>query len=129
MLDLAYDELPAEMLDYPTLELSSWSLIISDSCLSRLASLSQERQEQHIPNQVSELLLSGDPVGSSSIGHSVALLSKPSRVNASNHGLIRLNVHGAEQITDRGVKTVYDSCSKLEELNIGKAEKVRVARM
>ncbi|GMH88698.1 hypothetical protein TrVE_jg986 [Triparma verrucosa] len=173
---LAYSDLPLEKCDGTTLELSKWSLVITDNSLSNIATITKNRVQaaldappekkkyKSLEEELAELSSlsmmdeeeevvqlkpmskrktrlertleesTGGPSGPSfeeqNLEEETYRLQEEAnkKVKWSNmmkkKGLLSLNIAGAEQVTDYGVKCISDVCISLRSISLEGCYKV-----
>ncbi|KAF0719726.1 Aste57867_848 [Aphanomyces stellatus] len=121
--ELAYKELPPEVMGGHDLNLSMWTIVVYDSCLAKIAHVQSQVGDVGSSNQVAD-------ERSSSLASLVPTLKQsasstpPSNSTATLPVGIKLNLQGAEhvrQITDDGMRKVVPVlASRLHSLNISR---------
>ncbi|OWZ24607.1 hypothetical protein PHMEG_000284 [Phytophthora megakarya] len=123
----SYKQIPDEVLVGTELDLSTWSVVASDSCLVRLrrgsasAGIISPTRFQQInlqSNQLADLLPS--PVSAAT----TIAFSDGSSVTPNLQPVIRLNLSGADQITDKTAHLIATVCPDLKFLNLERAVKL-----
>lgn len=117
---LAFEEIPPDVCEGRVLELAAWSLIATNNTLRMIA----EKTEARVQKKKAQVLanLDFDPLVQSAVetANRVALETARNAV-----GLERLNLHGAVDIGDIGLKELGEHCPMIRHLDIGSAFRVR----
>ncbi|ETM47907.1 hypothetical protein L914_07488 [Phytophthora nicotianae] len=117
-----YKEIPDEVLVGTELDLTIWSVVASDTCLAKLShdsvvsGLASPPRLQLQSNQLAEML----PSAASALAlnnASMNALPKP-------QSIVRINLAGADQITDKTAHTIARACPELKHLNLERAFKL-----
>ncbi|KAH9091157.1 hypothetical protein Ae201684P_006557 [Aphanomyces euteiches] len=113
--DMAYNELPSELMTGHDLDLSMWTLVVHDSCLAKMAVAQSQKGWASISNQTLD-----EPTTSlASLLPDVAKSrSSPSKPIST---AVKLNLRGAEHITDNGMRQIISSLGpRLQALNLSR---------
>ncbi|KAG2996816.1 hypothetical protein PC118_g2249 [Phytophthora cactorum] len=117
-----YKEIPDEVLVGTELDLSIWSVVASDACLGKLSrssvisGLASPPRFQLQSNQLADLL----PSAASTLALNSALVG----VLPKQQSIVRLNLAGADQITDKTAHLIARACPELKHLNLERALKL-----
>mgnify|MGYP001137528642 CR=1 FL=1 len=123
---LPYNDLPDELMNVDKLEVSSWSVIIKDTALWKIAKKSKERVVAG--NLAVQLSATTSLLTSLTPSNSLPSTQSKGEVVRS-HGVTVLNIHGAFAVTDAGIRPLADSLSALVSLDIGGCNKVTDASL
>ncbi|KAG1710943.1 hypothetical protein DVH05_013664 [Phytophthora capsici] len=123
----AYTEIPDEVLTGIDLDLSIWSVVANDTCLAKLSRnsavsglVSPSRLLMH-SNQLCDLLPSA-VLATSALATNDTVITLPKQ-----QAVVRINLSGADQITDKTAHLIAMTCPELKHLNLERALKVRMA--
>ncbi|KAJ0400873.1 hypothetical protein ATCC90586_002575 [Pythium insidiosum] len=112
----AYKEVPDEVLVGATVDLSVWSVVARDSCLLRLGGRPRgERWPQAVgaSNQLADVLTQAPQ----------SLLPTPTPM-PTPAAIQKIDLSGAEEITDQALVTIGRLCPQLLELSVERATKL-----
>ena len=133
---LAYGEVPPELCDAAELDLHHWSLIVNDNVLANVAEIAGARIRscaaeiaEDRSGGISRATLRAGLRGVQQMAARAPGTDGAPEWAADTVGLVALNVDGAEQITDYGLKMLADQCGTLQRLDIGGAVRVTDAGM
>ncbi|KAL4144557.1 hypothetical protein PRNP1_013686 [Phytophthora ramorum] len=121
----AYKEIPDEVLVGTDLDLSTWSVVANDSCLMKLSCNpgglrnTTPARLQLQSNQLAELLPSAV-----SAATAMAMNGAASIVLPKQQPIVRLNLGGADQITDKTAHLIAIACPHLKSLSLERAFKL-----
>ncbi|KAE9136878.1 hypothetical protein PF010_g1509 [Phytophthora fragariae] len=125
----AYKEIPNEVLVGADLDLSVWSVVASDSCLMRLAhnipgsrilsTMFTPSQLNLQSNQLADLLPSAVSATANAAFSDAATVVLPKQ-----QSIVRLNLAGSDQITDKTAHLIATACPELKFLNLERAVKL-----
>lgn len=121
----AYREIPDEVLAGSDLDLSIWSVVASDACLVRLARNSDgsgirspgRLQLQPQSNQLTDLLTTAVSAAAGAVSETGAVVKQ--------QPITRINLAGADQITDKSAHVIAVACPELKYLNLERASRVK----
>eukprot|EP00814_Leptocylindrus_danicus_P016366 CAMPEP_0116029460 /NCGR_PEP_ID=MMETSP0321-20121206/16155_1 /TAXON_ID=163516 /ORGANISM="Leptocylindrus danicus var. danicus, Strain B650" /LENGTH=622 /DNA_ID=CAMNT_0003503845 /DNA_START=136 /DNA_END=2002 /DNA_ORIENTATION=+ len=123
---LPYKCVPREICEADTrrLDLSKWTLVLTDRCLELVSQTQLGRVQQGMggvlasrTNDCKSLLLYFEP--DEMLGDELAIFSEQMEI----HGLTSLDIRGCEKITDRGLHYVR-SCAALRIINLENAYQI-----
>ncbi|KAG7393942.1 hypothetical protein PHYPSEUDO_000119 [Phytophthora pseudosyringae] len=120
----AYKEIPVEALDGTDLDLSVWSVVASDACLAKLSrspgisGLSSPPRLQLQSNQLADLLPSTVTAATAMALKDASIVALPKQ-----QPIVRINLSGADQITDKTAHLIATACPELRHLNLERAFK------
>jgi hypothetical protein len=102
---LSYDRFPLELCGRSNLDLSAWTLVVSDACLDGIAT----KYSSAISSPLEKLNLRGGDKLTDAGLRRIALVCQQ---------LTALSLENCFRLTDGGLKSVAQSCPDLEELNV-----------
>ncbi|KAL3671594.1 hypothetical protein V7S43_003510 [Phytophthora oleae] len=120
----AYREIPDEVLTGTNLDLSIWSVVATDACLAKLShssaisGLTSPLRHQLQSNQLSDLLPSA-VMATSALATIDSVIALPKQ-----QAVVRINLSGADQITDKTAHLIAVACPELKHLNLERALKL-----
>ncbi|KAL4165000.1 hypothetical protein KRP22_003735 [Phytophthora ramorum] len=121
----AYKEIPDEVLVGTDLDLSTWSVVANDSCLMKLSCnpgglrMSSPARLQYQSNQLAEFLPSAVSAATAMSMNGAASIVLPKQ-----QPIVRLNLAGADQITDKTAHLIAIACPHLKSLSLERAFKL-----
>ncbi|KAK1945043.1 F-box/LRR-repeat protein 4 [Phytophthora citrophthora] len=118
----AYREIPDEVLTGNDLDLSIWSVVANDTCLaklSRCSAISGLASPLRLQLQLSDLLPSAVMATSALATNDASVITLPKQQT-----VIRINLSGADQITDKAAHIIAATCPELKHLNLERALKL-----
>ncbi|KAF4133729.1 WW domain-containing protein [Phytophthora infestans] len=110
-----YKEIPDEVLVGTELDLSIWSVVASDACLAKMLRSSGSSSHPWLSNQLADLLPSA--------ASALALNNAPT-TPVKQQSIVRINLSGADQITDKTAHIIAKACPELQHLNLERALKL-----
>ncbi|KAI9989603.1 hypothetical protein PInf_019888 [Phytophthora infestans] len=110
-----YKEIPDEVLVGTELDLSIWSVVASDACLAKMLRSSGSSSRPWLSNQLADLLPSA--------ASALALNNAPT-TPVKQQSIVRINLSGADQITDKTAHIIAKACPELQHLNLERALKL-----
>lgn len=105
---LSYDRFPLELSGGSDLDLSAWTLVVSDACLDSIATKYSSSSSSSSSPLTKLNLHGGDKFTDTGLR----------RISVVCHQLTALSLENCFQLTDSGLKSMAQSCPHLEELNL-----------
>lgn len=115
-LGTSYEELPEEMYNMDDLELKLWSVIIDDIAMYKLATKNAER--------IGSMRSSSTSFSTAKRFSLSTLTTGIAGGGYEFRGVRKLVINGANRVTDIGLKVMAESCTTLQELDIGNCPRV-----